>query len=58
MTTDVLPHADELSPTVQLEITQGGGHVGFVSGLNPFNPVYWLEQRILTFLKQHAPHDK
>jgi predicted alpha/beta-fold hydrolase len=55
MTTDVLPRLDELSPTVQLEITQGGGHVGFVSGLNPFNPVYWLEQRILTFLTQQRP---
>ena len=55
MTSDVLPHADELSPVVQLEITQGGGHVGFVSGLNPFNPVYWLEQRILTFLRQLCP---
>jgi uncharacterized protein len=51
MTTDVLPHANELSPTIQLEVTQGGGHVGFVTGLNPFKPIYWLEQRILAFLR-------
>ncbi len=55
MTTEVLPDADELSPSVQLEITQGGGHVGFVTGKNPFKPVYWLEQRILGFLKQQCP---
>jgi predicted alpha/beta-fold hydrolase len=54
-TTDVLPHVDELSPTIQLEITQGGGHVGFVAGKNPFKPIYWLEQRILAFLKQQRP---
>jgi len=55
MTTEVLPDADELSPSVQLEITQGGGHVGFVTGKNPFKPIYWLEQRILGFLKQQCP---
>lgn len=51
MTPEVLPDANELSPFVQLEITQSGGHVGFVSG-HPFKPIYWLEQRILLFLKQ------
>jgi len=58
MTPDVLPHLDELSPAVQLEITQGGGHVGFVAGKNPFKPIYWLERRILMFLKQQVPHDE
>ncbi len=55
MTPDVLPSLNELSPTIQLEITQQGGHVGFVAGTNPFNPIYWLEQRILAFLKQQRP---
>ncbi|MDP3838837.1 MAG: alpha/beta fold hydrolase, partial [Methylococcales bacterium] len=50
MTTEVLPRADELSPSVQLEVSQHGGHVGFVAGNNPFKPVFWLEQRILAFL--------
>jgi predicted alpha/beta-fold hydrolase len=58
MTPDVLPRLDELSPAVQLEITQGGGHVGFVAGKNPFKPIYWLERRILMFLKQQVPHDE
>jgi predicted alpha/beta-fold hydrolase len=51
MTADVIPTSNELSPCVQLEITKHGGHVGFVSGLNPFSPVYWLEQRVPSFLK-------
>ena len=53
MTEDVLPGLDELSSSIHLEITRGGGHVGFISGQNPFKPAYWLEQRIPEFLKQH-----
>ncbi|MFZ2406702.1 MAG: hydrolase, partial [Methylobacter sp.] len=51
MTTDVLPGLNELSPSVQLEFTQHGGHVGFISGAVPFKPQYWLEQRIPEFLR-------
>jgi predicted alpha/beta-fold hydrolase len=50
MTSEVLPGLDELSPHVQLELTQHGGHVGFISGTVPFRPRYWLEQRISDFL--------
>jgi len=53
MTEEVLPGLDELSSSIHLEITKGGGHVGFIGGQNPFNPTYWLEQRIPEFLKQH-----
>jgi predicted alpha/beta-fold hydrolase len=52
MTKKVIPDSSELSPFVQLEITEQGGHVGFVAGKNPFKPVYWLEQRIPEFLNQ------
>jgi predicted alpha/beta-fold hydrolase len=54
MTEEVLPGADELSPTVTLEVTPNGGHVGFISGMNPFKPTYWLEQRIPGFFGQHV----
>jgi hypothetical protein len=50
MTTEVLPEINEMSSQVQLELTQHGGHVGFISGLIPFRPQYWLEQRIPEFL--------
>lgn len=52
MTKEVIPHEKELSKKVTMEITQGGGHVGFVSGITPFQPNYWLEQRIPEFLQQ------
>jgi predicted alpha/beta-fold hydrolase len=50
MTLEVLPEEHEMSPSVHLEIAQGGGHVGFVAGAYPFRPRYWLEQRIPEFL--------
>jgi hypothetical protein len=52
MTQEVLPGLDELSSSIHLEITQGGGHVGFIAGEIPLRPIYWLEQRIPEFLKQ------
>ena len=43
----VLPGEDELSPSITLELSRHGGHVGFTSGNNPLAPCYWLEQRLL-----------
>jgi predicted alpha/beta-fold hydrolase len=54
MTQEVLPGLDEISPLVQLEFTKHGGHVGFISGLIPFKPEYWLEQRIPEFLLEYT----
>jgi uncharacterized protein len=50
MTKDVIPDISELSASTQLEVTEAGGHVGFISGNNPFKPIYWLDQRIPEFL--------
>ncbi len=58
MTPDVLPQAGELSAAVQMEITSGGGHVGFIGGANPFKPQYWLESRIPSFLQQNLPKSR
>ena len=52
MTPAVLPRLEELSASVHLEITHHGGHVGFISGKNPFKPIFWLEERIPAFLIQ------
>ena len=42
-----IPNNDMLSPQVQMQLTEKGGHVGFVSS----NPDNWLEQRILNFIR-------
>lgn len=53
MTEDVIPSDNELSSFVKLEITEAGGHVGFVSGHFPWSPHYWLEERAPEFLQEH-----
>ena len=40
------------NPNLELEFPPHGGHVGFISGRNPFNPVYYLEQRVGDFLSR------
>jgi len=56
ITAEVIPDKKELSEQITMEITQGGGHVGFVTGVAPFKPRYWLEQRIPEFL--HLQHSR
>lgn len=50
MTADVVPTRDELSEAVTLEVSESGGHVGFVAGRYPWRPEYWLEKRIPDYL--------
>jgi predicted alpha/beta-fold hydrolase len=53
MTEDVIPDKKELSPSIQMEVTECGGHVGFVMGKYPWHPEYWLEKRIPDFLVEY-----
>lgn len=55
MTASVIPNADELSPSIEFELSERGGHVGFITGASSGRPEYWLEQRISSFLQQHLP---
>ena len=42
-----IPVESELSKHVTLEISQSGGHVGFIYGATPFNEKYWFEKKIV-----------
>lgn len=53
MTPAVIPHEDRLSEHVSLEVSEKGGHVGFVSGGTPWRPEYYLPPRIAGFLESH-----
>ena len=52
MNQSALPNKDDLSECVTLELTEKGGHVGFVYGDTPFYPKYWSEKRMIQFFKQ------
>ncbi len=52
MTPAAIPAENELSDNVRLELSDRGGHVGFVSGRVPGRPAYWLEKRIPAFLSE------
>jgi len=54
MTPDVLPRRDRLSEHVILEISEAGGHVGFIEGGTPWRPKYYLPPRILQFLTPYS----
>ncbi|MFV1997419.1 MAG: hydrolase [Acidiferrobacterales bacterium] len=47
MSPRVIPDEHELSNSVTLELSDRGGHVGFISGGTPKSPQFWLEKRII-----------
>lgn len=52
MTPDVIPLASEIPFSVTLELSNQGGHVGFISGNTPGRAHYWLDSRIPEFLSE------
>ena len=50
MFSDTAPGADELPDQVWLELTAGGGHVGFIAGNLPLWADYFLERRVAEWL--------
>lgn len=52
ITNNSIPTDNELSDRVTFELSEHGGHVGFIYGNNPFNAKYWIEKRLVEFLKK------
>ena len=46
----LIPHPRDVSAQVTLEISDGGGHMGFVGGRWPCSPHFWLDRRVPEFL--------
>lgn len=46
----LIPNQHDVSDRIKLEITERGGHVGFVSGRWPWSPRFWLDTRVPEFL--------
>ena len=53
MTPGVIPQPDRLSDAVTLEVSDHGGHVGFIEGGPPWRPRYFLPGRITEFLRPY-----
>jgi predicted alpha/beta-fold hydrolase len=47
----IIPIQKDVSSFVSLELTQHGGHVGFIAG-SLFKPTYWLEEQIPRIFSQ------
>jgi hypothetical protein len=56
MVPEILPTEESLSPQVTLELSERGGHVGFLGGPPGSESRYWLEPRITTFLREALGH--
>ncbi len=48
---DVVPKKEEISSVIELEVSQYGGHVGFVEG-RFWQPEYWLPKRVENYLSK------
>ncbi|ORU92881.1 MAG: alpha/beta hydrolase [Cycloclasticus sp. symbiont of Bathymodiolus heckerae] len=54
LTPSVIPKLTEISASTQLEVTEKGGHVGFISKAKNGQLNYWLETRIPFFIENET----
>jgi predicted alpha/beta-fold hydrolase len=47
----------KLPKNLTFEVSNHGGHVGFIYGNNPLKPQYWLEHRVPDFLNKYLTKD-
>ncbi len=50
MTKASIPTGEQIPDNITLELSNTGGHVGFIYGSNPFKAKYWAETRLLDLL--------
>ncbi|MDH3546749.1 MAG: hydrolase [Gammaproteobacteria bacterium] len=53
MTPGVLRQIDTLSTSVSFELSDAGGHVGFISGGTPWRPKFYLPGRLIGYFGEH-----
>ncbi|MBO1256845.1 hydrolase [Alteromonas sp. 5E99-2] len=53
MNEKVIPKNEDLSDHVSVELSENGGHVGFLQG-TPWRPSIWLHQRVAQFFTQQV----
>lgn len=51
MTPEVIPEPDAMSAFVAIEVSEHGGHVGFIYGGTPWRPRYYIPRRVVDFLE-------
>jgi predicted alpha/beta-fold hydrolase len=54
MTPNVIPREEQIGEHVSLEVSDAGGHVGYINGGTPWRPTYYLPERLLGFLQPFA----
>lgn len=54
MTPDIIPTASQISNSTTLELSEKGGHLGFIYG-SLFNCKFWLNERIPSYLTSFLP---
>ena len=52
MSPNAVPAPQRISPSVTLELSSAGGHIGFIDGGYPWKPTYYLPGRIIDHLEQ------
>lgn len=50
----VIPPEEDLAHSVTVELSETGGHVGFMQG-SPISPEVWLHQRVLRYFSDFLP---
>lgn len=54
MSPEAIPTLAELSPSITLELSDHGGHLGFVEGVIPGVPKFWLDERVAAFFANYV----